>query len=77
MKRKQKLLLIPVAVIGMVAIGFAVYIAVFFGKGIVWTSPKELLVQYMDYIPKQEYEQMYRMLNVESSGNISQEDFIE
>ena len=31
---------------------------------------------YMDHIPKQEYEEMYAMLHIEASGNISQEDFV-
>ncbi|MGN0484977.1 MAG: penicillin-binding transpeptidase domain-containing protein [Lachnospiraceae bacterium] len=39
-------------------------------------TPEELLVQYMHHIPKQEYEQMYQMLNVKESGNISQEAFV-
>ena len=30
----------------------------------------------MDYIPKQEYEEMYAMLHIEASGNVSQEDFV-
>ena len=30
----------------------------------------------MNHIPKQEYEEMYAMLHIEASGNISQEDFI-
>lgn len=40
------------------------------------TTPEELLTQYMEYIPEQEYEQMYAMLHTGSSANISQEDFI-
>lgn len=41
-----------------------------------WKTPQELLAEYMEHIENQEYEEMYAMLNVESSGNISQEDFI-
>ena len=41
------------------------------------TTPEELLTQYMEYIPAQEYEQMYAMLHTGSSATISQEDFIE
>ena len=29
-----------------------------------------------DHIPKQEYEEMYAMLHIEASGNVSQEDFV-
>ena len=39
-----------------------------------WRTPEELLVEYMDHIPKQEYEEMYAMLHIEASGNVSQED---
>ena len=30
----------------------------------------------MDHIPKQEYEEMYAMLHIEASGNVSQEKFV-
>ena len=33
-------------------------------------------VEYMNHIPKQEYEEMYAMLNIEASRNISQDDFV-
>ncbi|MCI8482877.1 MAG: penicillin-binding transpeptidase domain-containing protein [Lachnospiraceae bacterium] len=39
-------------------------------------EPQELLIQYMNYIPEQKYEEMYQMLNLEEYGRISQEDFI-
>ena len=41
-----------------------------------WRTPEELLVEYMDHILKQEYEEMYAMLHIEASGNVSQEDFV-
>ena len=41
-----------------------------------WRTPEELLVEYMDHIPKQEYEEIYAMLHIEASGNVSQEDFV-
>lgn len=47
-----------------------------FKKENVWKTPEELLVEYMKHIPAQEYEQMYAMLHVEVSDNVSQEDFI-
>ena len=43
---------------------------------IAWRTPEELLVEYMDHIPKQEYEEMYAMLHIEASGNVSQENFV-
>lgn len=39
-------------------------------------TPEELFIEYMNRIEVQEYEQMYGMLNIEASGNISQEDFV-
>ncbi|MDE7431409.1 MAG: penicillin-binding transpeptidase domain-containing protein, partial [Lachnospiraceae bacterium] len=75
-KKKYKFLLIAVAAIGTIMIGRAVYVMGFFDKGIDSVSPEELLIQYMSYIPQQEYEQMYEMLDIEASGNISQEDFV-
>ena len=41
-----------------------------------WRTPEELVVEYMNHIPKQEYEEMYAMLYIEASGNVSQEDFV-
>lgn len=40
-------------------------------------SPDELLIQYMDHIPKQEYDQMYAMIDSEASWNVSKEDFVQ
>ena len=76
-KRKKIMLLwIAIAVIGMAAITVAVCVAGMFKKEDVWKTPEELLVEYMNHIPVQEYEQMYAMLHIEASGNVSQEDFI-
>lgn len=76
-KRKiSRLLWIAIAVIGMAAITVAVCVAGMFKKEDVWKTPEELLVEYMNHIPAQEYEQMYVMLHIEASGNVSQEDFI-
>ncbi len=76
-KTRSRLLWIAIAVIGMAAVISAVCVAgVLATKGNVWRTLEELLVEYMDHIPKQEYEEMYAMLHIEASGNISQEDFI-
>ena len=76
-KTRSRLLLIAIAVIGMAAVIYAVCVAEMLAtKGNVWRTPEELLVEYMNHIPKQEYEEMYAMLHIEASGNISQEDFI-
>lgn len=39
-------------------------------------NPEELLITYMNFIAEQKYEEMYEMIDVEESGNISKEDFI-
>lgn len=75
-RKKSRLLWIAIAVIGMAAITVAVCVAEMFKKEDVWKTPEELLVEYMNHIPVQEYEQMYAMLHIEASGNVSQEDFI-
>ena len=75
-RKKSRLLWIAIAVIGMAAITAAVCVAGMFKKEDVWKTLEELLVEYMNHIPAQEYEQMYTMLHIEASGNVSQEDFI-
>lgn len=78
--RQRKFLIAVIIVLGAITIGIAAYIYAkgFLGKatGNVQSSPKELLIQYMNYIPQGKYEQMYAMLDMEMSGNISREDFI-
>ena len=76
-KTKSRLLWIMIVVIGMVAVtAVVVWVVGMFAKRNEWKTPEELLSEYMAHIPKKEYEQMYAMLHVEASGNISQEDFI-
>lgn len=75
-RKKSRLLWIAIAVIGMAAITVAVCVAGMFKKEDVWKTPEELLVEYMNHIPAQEYEQMYAMIHIEASGNVSQKDFI-
>ena len=76
-KTRSRLLWIAIAVIGIAAVISAVCVAGMLAtKEITWKTPEELLVEYMNYIPKQEYEEMYAMLHIEASGNVSQEDFV-
>ena len=76
-KTRSRLLWIAIAVIGIAAVISAVCVAgMLETKENAWRTPEELLVEYMYHIPKKEYEEMYAMLHVEASGNISQEDFI-
>ena len=76
-KTRRRLLWIAISVIGMATTTAAVCVAgMLITKKKTCKSPEELLVDYMDHISKQEYEQMYEMLDVEVSGNISQEEFV-
>jgi cell division protein FtsI/penicillin-binding protein 2 len=58
------------------SIGAIVSIGILHRKQNTLVSPEELLVEYMSHIPEQEYEEMYAILNIEASRNISQDDFV-
>ncbi len=74
-KTRKRLLWIAIAVIGMAMVIYAgCMTGMLATKENVWRTLEELLVEYMAHIPKQEYEEMYAMLHIEASGNISQED---
>lgn len=76
-KTRSRRLWIAIAVIGIAAVTAAVGVAGMLAtKENTWKTPEELLVEYMDHIPKQEYEEMFAMLHIEASGNVSQEDFV-
>ena len=75
-KKNRTLLWIAVGAAVLLAVVGAVWAAVFFMHREEEEGPEELLQAYMAHIPNQEYEAMYRMIEPEASGNISQEDFI-
>ena len=76
-KTRSRLRWIAIAVIGIAAVISVVCVAGMLAtKENAWRTPEELLVEYMDHIPKQEYEEMYAMLHIEASGNVSQENFV-
>lgn len=59
-KTRSRILWIAIAVIGIAAVISAVCVAGMLAtKENAWRTPEELLVEYMDHIPKQEYEEMY------------------
>ena len=70
-KRKICMGILGIAIIMVVAAMVGSYIGKDEGK-----TPEELLVEYMNYIPRQEYEKMYAMIEPEDSGDISREAFI-
>jgi len=63
--------------IAAIAAGVVVFVSGILNKGPKIPSPEELLVQYMSHIPKQEYEEMYAMIDSGASGNVSKEDFVQ
>ena len=75
-KKRSRILWIGIAAIEMTMATAAICVVGMLTKRNDWKLPEELLVEYMDHVPRKEYEQMYAMLHMEASGNISQEDFI-
>ena len=75
-KKRSRLLWFAYSVIGIVIMIATVCVVGMIKKENAWKTPEELLIEYMDHISKQEYEEMYTMLCLEASGNISEEDFI-
>ena len=77
MKKKRRYFKWIVMMAAGLAIIIAVsYLVVFVNHVMVRKTPEELLAEYMDNIPKQQYDAMYSMIDVKASGNISKEDFI-
>lgn len=72
-KRKFRILICLILVLLIVAIGGTMLL---WQKSIPKTTPEELLKEYMNHLAKKEYEQMYAMLDVEASWNISKEDYV-
>ncbi len=75
-KKQRTTICLTVFVLGTMSIGAIVSIGILHRKQNTLVSPEELLVEYMNHIPKQEYEEMYAMLNIEASRNISRDDFV-
>ena len=72
--RKNKILWALVICVGISAI--AICAAKFIGKRPDRTTPEEVLLKYMGYIQEQNYTAMYQLIDVEASGQISEEDFV-
>lgn len=87
-KKRNKVLWIAASVTGLAVIGTAVFAAGFYGrtsghgsgkkaeKKMDQISPQEFVIEYMDHIPQQEYEEMYAMTDANETRQMSQEDFI-
>lgn len=76
-RRKMKKRILWIAIIIMeIAIDITVISMIgIWNKRKEWKTPTELLVQYMNCIPVQEYKKMYDMIYIKESG-MSQQDFI-
>ena len=76
-RRKTKKRILWIAIIIMeIAIDITVISMIgIWNKRKEWKTPTELLVQYMNCIPVQEYKKMYDMIYIKESG-MSQQDFI-
>lgn len=57
-RARRKYLWVTIAAVGTVGFVVAVCMAGTLGIKSRWETPQELLLQYMDYIPSQEYEKM-------------------
>ena len=75
-KRSRKILWLIAGIMGAIAFGMAVYMLILAKTGSNLTRPDELLLTYMNYISEQNYKEMYQMLDLDASGQISEKDFI-
>ncbi|MGN8786009.1 NTF2-like N-terminal transpeptidase domain-containing protein [Blautia sp. HCP3S3_D9] len=63
---------LKIVLVGVICIG-----GLFAVREIYVDDPGKLLVEYMDHVEKQEYSQMYAMLDHEKSNISTEEDFTE
>lgn len=75
-KRSRKVLWLIAGIMTAIIFGMAASMLILVKQGSTLTKPDELLLTYMNYISEQNYKEMYQMLDVDASGQISEEDFI-
>ena len=73
-RRKNKILWVLMICTGISAI--TICTTKFIGKRKDMITPEEVLLKYMGYIQEQNYTAMYQLIDVEASGQISEEDFV-
>lgn len=77
-KRKTSRKAAGIIFAALLVLGLAILgVVMFLRKKPEHISPEELLLTYMNCIQQQDYDSMYDMLDVQASGNISREDFIQ
>ena len=74
-KRAKRFLWIITGILAVITSCMAVFMLILAKKEVNITKPDELLVTYMSYIQEKKYEEMYQMIDAETSGQISREDF--
>lgn len=73
-RRKNKILWVLMICMGISAITLCA--TKFIGIRKDRITPEEVLLKYMGYIQEQNYTAMYQLIDVEASGQISEEDFV-
>lgn len=73
-RRKNKILWVLMLCVGISAV--TICATKFIGKREDRITPEEVLRKYMGYIQEQNYTAMYQLIDVEASGQISEEDFV-
>ena len=76
-KKSNKMIWITGIFLGIFVLCIVLYIAVQIILSNRGSSPEEILLSYMECISEQKYDEMYEMIDVQSSGNITQENFVQ
>lgn len=74
-KRSKRFFWIITGILVAITSCMAVFMLILAKKEVNIPKPDELLVTYMSYIQEKKYEEMYQMIDAETSGQISKEDF--
>lgn len=75
--RKGRKIVLFLSLLAVIASGVGLATVMFIGDFIVCKGPEEVLVDYMQCISRQEYKEMYKMIDHEGEMSIREEDFIE
>ncbi len=81
-RKKNVLLLVSVIFTAVVLLGAVIFFRMHFSKDSPvlkekgHRQPGDLLQDYMKHLSEKEYEKMYEMLDLEASGNLTEEEFV-
>ena len=76
-KKSNKMIWITGIFLGIFVLCIVLYIAAQIILSSRGSSPEEILLSYMECISEQKYDEMYEMIDVQSSENITQENFVQ